>query len=128
MFSFFPFSCFLSLGLFLDFGFLLSVYVFRSGFYSLLLIPYSLLLSVFLHSRFGLHIVFCCQRSVLSSEEDISAFDLSIDLRNLIFSLGFSGPGLYSLFPKTYFLSTILVEMRGLEPLAYALQRHRSPS
>ena len=80
-------------------------------------------MSVFLHSRFGLHIVFCCQRSLWSPEEDLSAFDLSIDLRNLFFSSGFPG-FFFSLKPDFSFM----VEMRGLEPLAYALQRHRSPS
>ena len=79
-------------------------------------------LSVFLHSRFGLHIVFGCQRSSVLS--NLSAFNLSIDLRKLQKVLR-AGVHFSFLTPNSSFP---LVEMRGLEPLAYALQRHRSPS
>ena len=62
--------------------------------------------------------------SVLSN---LSAFHLSIDYRNLWKFQDFRWDS--SLFPISSILSPILlVEMRGLEPLAYALQRHRSPS
>ncbi len=59
--------------------------------------------------------------------QDLSALNLSIHFRNLSKSSQAFGRGL-SLSPISYFLSPFLVEMRGLEPLAYALQRHRSPS
>ena len=58
----------------------------------------------FLHSRFGLHTVFGCQRSC--GLYDLSVFDLAI------------GSGK---------LTRTSVEIGGLEPPAYALQRHRSP-
>ena len=60
-------------------------------------------LSVFLHSRFGLHTVFGCQRSC-------GLYDLSV-----------------SLFLKLRKPHNDAVEIGGLEPPAYALQRHRSP-
>ena len=59
--------------------------------------------------------------------QDLSALNLSIHFRNLSKSPGLLMGNLhYPLYPIPYPL--FLVEMRGLEPLAYALQRHRSPS
>ena len=76
-------------------------------------------LSVFLHSRFGLHIVFGCQRSFRSFQ----TFPSSI-----FRSTPESFAEVSQLHSPLFTLHTVLVEMRGLEPLAYALQRHRSPS
>ena len=62
--------------------------------------------------------------NVLSVLSKLSAFNLSIDLRKLQKVLR-AGVHFSFLTPNSSFP---LVEMRGLEPLAYALQRHRSPS
>ena len=70
---------------------------------------------------------YCIRLSTFSLVlSNLSVFDLPVNSRNLRKLRTTDGNLHYSLYPISYPL--FLVEMRGLEPLAYALQRHRSPS
>ncbi len=118
---------------YLSFGFFRSVSCFRSSVFT----PYSSFLtpdflSVFLHSRFGLHIVFTCQRSFRSFRTFLSLIFRSAPETFESFGgdEGTRTPGLClakaPLSQLSYIPSSCTVGLSGLEPETSPLSEARS--